>query len=206
MGDTGILFPEPTYLRSFSPPVLAPIEQVVHRSKWTGRTFVYTYAAVWSGKVWLRRFSVQQEAATDRFNPVLFNMLVGQQNTFDLQLPLPTLPLRSRGTATYALDAASQTLRWTPQNKRDLNGTLVGQFCSIGGRVYQVWKTQETAAYLIPDTIPPADAVPQSLKPSASAEARLRAHITSHTMGQNDYNELEGPFTFTWEEVLQPPE
>ncbi|MXW81708.1 MAG: hypothetical protein F4Z57_22525 [Gemmatimonadetes bacterium] len=213
MGYTGILFPKQTHLASFSPPTLTPVEQAVHRSKWTGRSFVYTYASLWSGTVQLRRFSVRQEEDTDRFNPAWFNMLVGQQNTFDLQLPLPTLPLLTspltRGAATYELDDSSQTLKWksksTSTSETDLEDVLEGQFCKIGHRLYQVWKKEEMAAYLVPNILPKSphtEAPPQSLKPGPMAEARLRARITSHTMGQNDWGELEGPFTFTWEEAL----
>lgn len=213
-------FPELGQIETFTPPQLVPIGSRRHDSPWTAKTVVYRRSKRWQGSVVLRRFAPRQEriAAAERgqeasiFDPVLLNQLSDGFDTFDLQLPLPTVQFgdyafngvaavdAARGQVKAEIDEAVGHEQW---------GLQRGIFVRMGIRYYQVAEVKKIAGgyelYFTPGVEPTDNTKMLSLLPSAAdgAVPRIKARLASFSLAATQRRSgIEGTHSFQWQEAL----
>ena len=212
-------FPTLGQIETYTPPRLAPVRAVRHVSPWTGKSVVYRQGMRWQGSVVLRRQAPRREAlvaalpdgpALSLIDTPLLEQLADGYNTFDLQLPVKTLPFADYAfSVDAAVDAARSQLKATiasTSNLDDAKGSLV----RMGTRYYMIAETvvgnTHTVVYFTPHTLPSDVTKMVSLYPAAGDDAipRIRARLTSYAVTPtNRYADIEGARTFGWEEALE---
>ena len=214
-------FPALGLIETYTPPQLIPVGSVRHESPWTAKSVIYRRSARWEGSVVLRRQArIQEQAAAQErgatvelFDPALLNQLADGQDTFDLQLPLPTVQFRgymfsenaavdaARGQVKAKLAAAAGHTDW---------GLERGRFVGMGIRYYQLVDAMLEGSiytlYFTPGIEPTVNTGMSSLYPDATVGAvpRIRARLTSLSLASTQRRTgIEGSHSFQWQEALE---
>ena len=203
-------FPALSLIESFTPPQLIPVGTVRHESPWTAKQVIYRRSARWEGSVVLRRQAPAQErvaaiergATAELFDSALLNQLADGGDTFDLQLPVLTVPFR-----TYTFSEAAAVDATRGQVKAEISGATVarGQFVRMGIRYYQIVEVSGTNIYFTPGIEPTVNTGMQSLYASGAADAvpRIRARLTGFSLvGTQRRTGIEGSHSLQWQEAL----